>query len=78
MRIKVSAAILIFCVLFSSAWYLNMQHEKNLNQPLVSNAEEPSNIIKLHYSGHTNEKIQGEQKLEVFQPREYVKIRKAF
>lgn len=77
MRIKVSAAILIFCVLFSSAWFLNMQHEKSLNQPLVSNIDE-SNIIQLHYSGNADEKIQAEQKLEVFQPREYVKIRKAF
>ncbi|KAF0824243.1 hypothetical protein V7200_09885 [Cytobacillus firmus] len=67
---KVSAAIIIFALLFAGAWILDHQTKREFYIP----ADEE--VVELLPADNKME-AGNEQKLKVFEPREYVRIQTA-
>lgn len=75
MKAKITAAVTIFAVLFSGAWLLNENGKREFYIP-----DEAVNMIEMIPAESVENIIQTpieKQKIEAFQSREYVRIKKA-
>lgn len=75
MKAKIMAAVTIFAVLFSGAWLLNENGKREFYIP-----GEAVNMVEMIPAESVENIIQApieNQKIEAFQSREYVRIKKA-